>query len=216
MPTKFVPSVVFALGCSTWLLGCGAPAPAPEQGAGESDVGSARLELNTVGATTHATYRLGPATFTISAASEHSSFVPLSVSADGSQDTLDVPLDAEAYTVKLEPGWVLKRSFESSPFTDVEATLLSTNPQSFLVSYLHKTPLHFDFALGVSGATIGIGVDEGDQRPPGYIPDGYDGAIERVTNGYGIVFATGGGACCVLTPADAQAAYPAKKLYVRP
>ncbi len=123
---------------------------------------------------------------------------------------LNVPLDPGRYAAKLDPGWVLKQSFDSSPFTAVDATLTSLNPQDFRVEFVHTTSVRFNFALGVTGAKIGIGVDEGDHAPPGY-----DGIIQPTGDGrFSVVFEAGGGACCFSTSAEAQAAFPDKKLFV--
>jgi hypothetical protein len=201
-------SVLF---CAAWFGGCGAaadqhPAEDTEHGA------AARLELTAVGSKTNSLYRLGPATFTISGSSDAAGPLvpPLSISADGSQETLKIPLEPGNYEAKLEPGWELKQSSNASSFTNVEATLVSANPQSFHVQYLQTTPLHFGFALGVSGVTIGIGVDEGTQ-----IPAGYDGIIQPTADGrWQIDFGNNSGACCFSSPEEAQAAYPNKRLFV--
>jgi hypothetical protein len=210
MKTNVIRIACCSLASAIAIAGCGA---APRGGVEQENTdGTARLALTATGTATHAVYRLGPASFRI----EGDSMAPLVLSAEGSEATLDVPLGAGAYRVTLEQDWVLQQSFQSSPFAPVEATLMSKNPQDVFIEPLHATDVSFDFALGESKLRIGIGVDEGDHRPPGYIPEGYDGAIELASNGqHQIVFAAGGEACCWSTAALAQAAYPDKKLIVR-
>src|SRR5258706_15432947 len=128
MARKLSLPAAWTIVCAAHFLGCGAPAG--QQRSDEMETGgTARLELTAVGTSTHSVFRLGPATFTISGGPVD----PISISADGSEDMLNVPLDPGRYAAKLDPGWVLKQSFDSSPFTAVDATLTSLNPQDFRV-----------------------------------------------------------------------------------
>ena len=69
---------------------------------------------------------------------------------------------------------------------------------------------------GAAACALIIGVDEGNHLPPGVVPAGYDGVIERMSDGrYDILWDNGGGACCFASVDEAKAAYPQYHLFVR-
>jgi hypothetical protein len=197
------------------LGGCSAAASTPGRTLKEN-AGSVSVPLTALGNRTITPFKLGPATFMITG-EPGGPFQPITVSADGEQDTLEVPLDPGYYSVILESGWTLQQGTAgmagtATQWSPVTATLTSPNPQMFSVQPYQSTDVTFAFHLGESAVNLGISVDEGP--PP--VPAGYDGVIwPTVPAGqWQITFASGGGSCCYATPAAAQSAYSQYKLFV--
>jgi len=186
------------------LLACSAPGSGGGTGptTGSGDSAAIQLQLTTV-ASSGNVYRLGPATFEISGPATQT------VDASGDDNVLHVPTEPGDYQVTLKPEWVLDLvKFGNS--TPVAATLVSQPVQFVRVSPFQVTPISYAFHLGESGIDIGISVDEGA------VPPGYDGAIQPLGDGrYSVTFASGGGACCFDSVAEAQAAYPQFNLFVQ-
>jgi hypothetical protein len=198
------------------LGGCSAAASTPGRTLNEN-AGSVRVPLTTVGNLTMTPYKLGPASFLITG-EPGGPFQPLTVSADGVQDTLEVPLDPGYYAVNLLSGWTLQQGTAgmagaATQWSPVTATLTSPNPQMFSVQPYQATDVTFVFHLGESAVNLGIGVVEGS--PP--IPAGYDGVVwQTVPPGQWQITFTFNSTpdCCFATSAAAQMAFPEYKLFV--
>jgi hypothetical protein len=195
------------------LAGCSAAASPPDRRLSEN-AGYVRVPLTTLGNHSLSPYKLGPATFEIDGP-PGGPFQPLTVSADGDQPTLDVPLDPGYYTVTLQSGWTLQEGTTAADdagtqWSPVAATLTSPNPQMFSIQPYQATDVTFDFHLGVSEVTLGISVDEGLPK----VPPGYDGVIWPSGTQWEITLASGWGACCWPSAASLLASYPNLKLYV--
>lgn len=201
------------------LSGCGSETGPGSKGGDGENVGTARLQLTAEGGY-GSLFKLGPATFTIEGNAYEGGELdpPLVIEADGEEEVLVVPMQAGYYSVRLEPDWVLSRSFDGSPFEAIDATVVGDNPISFSIGDLQNTDVTFSFAVGKSQLSLGIAVSEGSAPPPpGFVPEGYDGVVRPIPNDgrWELIWATGGGACCFDSVADAEASYPGYALYVR-
>jgi hypothetical protein len=200
------------------LGGCSADASSPDRTVSEN-AGSVRVPLTTTGNLTHAQYKLGPASFLITG-QPGGPFQPLTVSADGQQSSLEVPLNPGYYSIALEDGWTLQQGTPGAggagtQWSPVAASLTSPNPMPASVQQYQSTDVTFIFHLGVSSVNLGIGVDEG---PPS-VPAGYDGVIWPTVDPAGqwqitFNYNYNNQICCWATPAAAQAQYPNSKLFV--
>jgi hypothetical protein len=85
-------------------------------------------------------YRLSGATLSITGAEEHT------VEPAADEATLELELAAGNYALSLEPGYGLQRE-EGGSWVDVEATLISDNPQAFVIEDGVVTRLALRFAL---------------------------------------------------------------------
>jgi hypothetical protein len=137
--------LVAALTLTVVLSGaCGAD---PQQAEGE--IGTVSMQLTTNVGTT--TYRLSTAVFTIGGG-------PTTTQLFSSDDPAETALTAELavgdYTSTLEPGWVLERN-EGGTFVAVPATLVSSNPVSFVITDGGVTNLAYQF--NTPGATVTVG-----------------------------------------------------------
>lgn len=191
-------------GALSLLTACGA-APAG-QGEQASEI---QLNLSTTGAS-GTEYRLGPATFDIFA--DYLEQAPVStVTSDGAERMLHVPLAKGSYSVKLRSGWTLSR-VEGQTLTPIAATLTSPERQNVFVTEFETVPVNYAFHLGESGIDIGVTVDEG-------IPPGYDARLVPTQPGsseYSLEWRGGGSTCCFSSLADAQASYGNANIYFAP
>ncbi len=143
-------------------LGCAADGV---ENAGDS-VGSVSLAL-TGQSNTGVTYRLSTASFVITG--------PTStvLSGNGDVPVVSTVLDVGSYGIQLASGWKLERS-NGGAFTEVEATLTSPNPQTFVIGESDTTRVYFQFEAGDELVTIGEGnlevlmniVEADNSQPP--------------------------------------------------
>jgi hypothetical protein len=116
------------------LCGMGCVGHGPEPG-----VGALSLALQQRAASGEL-YRLSGATLSITGAEEHT------VEPEAGEVTLELELATGSYALSLEPGYVLQRE-QSGSWVDVEATLVSDNPQPFAIEDAAVTRLALRFAL---------------------------------------------------------------------
>ncbi len=148
---------LFLVAAVTSLAGCG---QASDGGGDETGaVGKLALPLTTQGAS-GVTYRLRDATFTITGwpfgGSAGSSMggggggyttVTVSSETDPDAPTISVPLEEGQYYVELLPGWHFEK-ITTDGVEQVDATLLSSNPQWVWVSRQWTSFAEFQFGLG--------------------------------------------------------------------
>ena len=115
-------------------------------------LGQASVPLTAMGAS-GALYRLTGATFTIAGPTSST----ISTDALPDSGTIDVALNAGAYQITLQPGWVLERTLLGMTQA-VEALLASTNPMSFAISDQVVTPVSFVFQVDGDVIPMGQGV----------------------------------------------------------
>lgn len=115
-------------------------------------VGRASVPLTAMGSS-GALYRLTAATFSIAGPVSGT----LSTDMLPDSETIDVVLNAGAYQITLEPGWVLERTL-GGVTQAVEAVLASTNPLGFAISDQVITPVSFVFQVDGDVIPMGQGV----------------------------------------------------------
>jgi hypothetical protein len=115
-------------------MGCVGQGPGPGQGVGALSVA---LQQSTASGDL---YRLSGATLSITGAEEHT------VDPDPDAATMELELSTGSYALALEPGYALQRE-EDGSWVDVEATLISDNPQPFVIEAGAVTMLALRFAL---------------------------------------------------------------------
>jgi hypothetical protein len=139
------------------LSACGASPSTESSDGGEPNGAEIQLNLATTGAS-GTEYRLGPATFDIFRYIDEAPVRTLT--ADGADSVLHVPLEEGYYSVKLRPGWTLSR-VDGQASTAIAATLTSPDTQFVKVRVFETSPVNYAFHLGESGIDIGVTVDEG-------------------------------------------------------
>lgn len=139
------------------LTACGASPSTASTDGNEQSGAEIQLNLSTTGAS-GTEYRLGPATFDIYRYIDEAPVRTLT--ADGADSVLHVPLEEGIYTVELRPEWTLSR-VDGQALTRVAATLTSPDQQFVKVRSFETSPVSYAFHLGESGIDIGVSVDEG-------------------------------------------------------
>jgi len=185
------------------LTACGAT---PGGEGGEERASEIQLNLSTTAAS-GTEYRLAPAAFDIFEGSYGETPVA-TLTSDGAERAIHVPLAEGYYSVLLRPGWTLSR-VDGQTLTPIAATLTSPERQLVYVLQYETTPVNYGFHLGESGIDIGVTVDEG-------IPPGYDARLVPSQPGssqYVLEWRGGGSVCCFASLADAQANYGNANIY---
>jgi len=195
--------LIFSLFCA--LAGCsGSPSSSSGEDTAANEQGS-EIQLNLATTTASGTeYRLGPATFDILSYYDNS---VTTVTSSGSERTLHVPLKPGDYNVSLKAGWKLSR-VDGETATTVPATLTSQPDRYATVRDYEITPITYAFHLGEAGIDIGVTVDEGDLQA-------YDAWLVPTSepSRYKLKWRNGDETCCYASAAEAQAVYPAAKIY---
>ncbi|HVY27208.1 MAG TPA: hypothetical protein VHB79_11690 [Polyangiaceae bacterium] len=191
------------LGVAVCLLSACGGSPSTSQS--EPSGSEIQLNLSTTGSS-GTEYRLGPATFDIF--NDYGPDPIQTLTTEGAEQALHIPLAKGYYNVKLRPGWTLAR-INGETRTPIAATLTSRDSQDVYVQDFETVRVNYAFHLGESGIDIGVTVDEG-------IPDGYDARLVPSSPGssqYSLEWRGGGGDCCFTSLADAQARYPYAHIY---
>lgn len=116
---------------------------------GDPETGTVELALE--GSAKGSVFTLVDATFDIEGVEAHT------LDSNASQDaTLTTELPVGSYTVTLRDGWRLLETTEGSE-TEVAATLVSSNPQSFDIGPNALTTVNFAFETGDGAVSFGVG-----------------------------------------------------------
>jgi alpha-tubulin suppressor-like RCC1 family protein len=144
MKMRMMLSGALGLCLGAMTMGCGA-APL-EDDRGHEAVGKVDLALKGLGSL-GGQYQLLNATFTITGTTNKT--------VSGDTDVVTESLPPGVYSVKLEPGWTLKK-IAGMTTTDVSAVLASANPQPFVINGAQTTQVSWLFNVS------GPGSDEDD------------------------------------------------------
>lgn len=184
------------------LTACGG---SPSTSESEQSGSEIQLNLSTTGSS-GTEYRLGPATFDIF--NDYGPNPIQTLTTEGAEQALHVPLEKGYYNVKLRPGWTLSR-VDGETRTPILATLTSRDSQDVYVRDFETSPVNYAFHLGEAGIDIGVTVDEG-------VPEGYDASLIPAAPGssqYMLEWRGGGTTCCYSSLADAQANFGYARIY---
>ncbi len=107
------------------------------------------------------------ATFTILGGDE-----PIEIPGSGNMTSVSVDLPPGEYLVRLEDGWRLQHREEGESWSNIEAVLLSSNPQAVVVSGGDIVEVAFRFGVGDSYVEMGLGrvnivIEVEDESSPG-------------------------------------------------
>jgi Zn-dependent metalloprotease len=129
--------------CVVWLPGCSASGPK-----GESPTGTLELQLSTK--VNDIIYRLRDAKFEVVG----EGVTVLNSEDDPNATVITTALKAGGYEIALRSGWRMERSTDAG-FEDIQAKLLSKNPQEFSIDAGKTTTVPFEFET--SGGVISVG-----------------------------------------------------------